>query len=146
MRDAGTLRRGDREEEVRVSDSTAVGEALARSRASAPAREAAALVRGRHYTEWVPTLDELRSRGADHENEYLALLLEIIDATEREAAYSGLEPAPGYSIRAAVVYRRRGDIDAEIAVLERWLRACPPERRGGKISERLEKALKFRSR
>lgn len=128
-----------------MNDPTGITESLARSRAAAPAREAATLVRGRHYTEWVPTLDDLRS-DPDRQEEYLALLLEIIDATERETLYSGLEPPPGYFTRAAIVYRKNGDIDAEIAVLERWMRTCPPDRRGGKVADRLAKAVALKHR
>lgn len=127
------------------TDNTGIDEALARSHAVAPLREAAALVRGRHYTEWVPTLDELRS-DSERQDEYLALLLEIIDATERETLYSGLEPPPGYYTRAAIVYRKRRDIDAEIAVLERWMRICPPDRRNGKIADRLAKAVAIKNK
>lgn len=93
----------------------------------------------------MPTLDELRS-DTQRQDEYLALLFEIIDATEREALYSGLEPPPGYYTRAAIVYRKRGDLDAEIAVLERWMRVCPPDRRGGKVADRLTKALALKNK
>ena len=105
--------------------------------------DAASQVRGRHYVDWVPTLDELRSEG--RAEEALKLLLEIIDAAERAAVVSGREPAPGYTERAAVIYRGRGDYAAEVAIIERWEAACPPERRGpgaaqGRLAKRLGKA------
>lgn len=104
------------------------------------AREAG-IVRGMHYTEWCPTLDEYRSEGRD--SEALDLLTAIFDATEAEARISGREPAPGYYKRAAIIYRRRGDIPAEIAVLQRFLDACPPGIGGGDVAERLAKAQKL---
>lgn len=101
--------------------------------------DVAGYVRGRHYTEWVPTLNEWRTAGAAKENEYLGLLLEIIDATERAASIKGLEPAPGYTKRAAIVYRRRRDYASELSILRRYEKACPPGRGGG-FSERIQKA------
>lgn len=102
------------------------------------AEEAASQVRGRHYVDWVPTLNEWRSEGRD--DEALALLNEIIDAAERAAQVTGCEPAPGYTKRAAVIYRRRKDYAAEAAVLRRWLAACPPGRGNADIEARLKKA------
>lgn len=96
------------------------------------------MVRGRHYVDWVPTLDRLRGDGQD--DEAVPLLLEIIDAAERAARIEGVEPAPGYTMRAATIYRKRKDYAAEVAVLERYLAACPPGRGGGRVSERLVKA------
>jgi hypothetical protein len=101
--------------------------------------EQASQVRGRHYIHWVPMLDELRERGDDEQA--LPLLLEIIDAAERAAVIQGLEPPPGYTERAAVIYRRRGDLDAEVALLRRYLDACPPGRGGmtTRIGQRLRR-------
>jgi hypothetical protein len=96
----------------------------------------AAQVHGRHYVDWVPTLDWLRHEHRD--DEALALLTEIIPAAEREARIIGREPAPGYTERAAIIYRRRGDYPAEVAVIERWQAACPPQQRGaGATQDRL---------
>ena len=75
-------------------------------------REAAerevSMVRGRHYVDWIPELDRLRSEKRDDEG--LVLLMECIDAAERACAFSGREPAPGYTHRASVILRRRGDL------------------------------------
>ncbi|GAA1864376.1 hypothetical protein WHI96_19590 [Pseudonocardia tropica] len=100
--------------------------------------EAAGQVRGRHFTEWVPHLDELRKQRRDDES--LTLLLEIIAAAERAAAIKTMDPPPGYTKRAAVIYRRQRDHLAEVAILERYLRACPPGRGDTTVSERLAKA------
>jgi hypothetical protein len=105
--------------------------------------EEAGSVRGRHYTEWVPTLDELRSSGDD--DSALALLLECIDAAERAARVAGMEPAPGYTKRAAVIYRRRKDYAREIQVMERWEAAAPPRYKGA-MKERLAAARKLQAK
>lgn len=111
--------------------------------------ERAGLVYGRHYTDWGPDMDRLRSLGKSHEDEYLHLVLACVDAAERVAAIRGREPAPGYTKRAAIIYRRRKDYAAEVAVIERWIRACPPEKGdldNSVLGERLIKALKLRDR
>lgn len=91
-------------------------------------REAAELVRGKHFTEWIPELNRLRAEKND--DEALSLLMECIAATERGAQFSGREPAPDYTKRAAIIFRRRKDYQAEIDIIERWELACPPELRG----------------
>lgn len=105
--------------------------------------DAAGWVHDRHYTDWIPVLNELRAEKNDEEG--LALLMECIDAAERSAAIIGQEPAPGYTRRAAVILRRQGRLEEEIALIERWERACPPERRSpgvtqSKLEERKSRA------
>jgi len=97
-------------------------------------------VRGLFYVDWIPTLDKLRTEKKD--DAALGILLECVDAAERVARVIGREPAPGYTERAAVIYHRRKEYAAEIAIIERWEAACPPERRGpGATQERLAKRL-----
>lgn len=97
----------------------------------------ASSVLGRPYLEWVATLDELRSSGDD--DTALPLLLECIEAAERAARVSGMEPAPGYTRRAAVIYRCRKDYAREVEVMERWESAAPPQYRGA-MAKRLAAA------
>jgi hypothetical protein len=101
--------------------------------------ERASQVRGRHYIQWVTTLDELREQGDDAQA--LPLLLEIIEAAERAAQIQGLEPPPGYTERVAVIYRRQGNLEAEVAILRRYLDSCPPGRGGlgSRIGQRLRR-------
>lgn len=110
--------------------------------------ELAGHTRGRHFTEWIPTLDEYRKTKND--DDALELLAAVIDATERAGRVDGSGPAPAYTSRAAVIYRRCEDYDAEIAVLERFLTACTPAYRSNKnpseIAQRLEAARKLRYR
>ena len=68
----------------------------------------------------------------------LVLCYAAIDGAE--ANREGREPAPWYTEQAAIIHRKLGQRDKEIAALERWLAACPPERRdGSRIKERLSK-------
>lgn len=54
-----------------------------------------------------------------------------------ERAAEGREPAPAYTEHAAIIRRKIGEHDQEVAVLKRWLDRAPPGRReGSKIAER----------
>ena len=71
----------------------------------------------------------------------LELCYRAIESAERDR--NGREPAPWYTEQAAIIHRKQGDHDKEVAVLERWMAICPPERRAGStIAKRLEKLLK----
>lgn len=94
------------------------------------------LVDGTHYLETVEPIKQLKRDGKL--DEALALCYQAIGGAEADR--DGREPAPWYTEQAAIIHRKRGERDEEIAVLQRWLRACPPARRdGSKIQERLDK-------
>jgi hypothetical protein len=104
-------------------------------------KTSAGYVRGRHYTEWTEYIRALKRSG--ELEAALELLYECIEAAERDRG--GREPAPWYTHAAAVMHRKRGEIHLEVAVMERWERACPPSEHGpgamqAKIADRLEKA------
>lgn len=110
----------------------------------------AAQVRGRHYSEWNPTLDELkRARKYD---EYLSLLLECISATELEScewqiALGKPYPTPSrYTLEAAQLYRRQGRLNQEVGILERYVNV--PGNRGASpmVKKKLDSALRHRER
>lgn len=104
----------------------------------AAAAHRAGQYRGKHYTEWLPKLAELRTSGND--DAALTILKGCIAAAEREASIEGWPPAPAYTERAAVIYRRRKDYQSEVKVLRRWLKACPEGRDHHDIADRLTKA------
>ncbi|MFD1535306.1 3'-5' exonuclease [Pseudonocardia aurantiaca] len=110
--------------------------------------EVAGQVRGRFYVDWVPVLDE--HRAAKRDDTALVLLLELIDAAERFAQVSGGPPAPAYTARAAVIYRRRRNYDAEVVILERWEEALPegftPGPSQARFLQRLEVARRLQHR
>ncbi|MCR6033816.1 hypothetical protein GGQ22_20640 [Nocardioides sp. zg-579] len=94
------------------------------------------LVGGVHYLETIEPIKQLKRDGKL--DEALALCYAAIEGAE--AGRDGREPAPWYTEQAAIIHRKRGEREAEAAVLRRWLAACPLERRAGsKIQERLDK-------
>ncbi|WP_182908068.1 hypothetical protein [Microbispora sp. H13382] len=107
------------------------------------AADAASLVDGRHYTEWVPLLDQYRTQKRD--DDALALLARIFPAVEAQARILGGSPAPGYYERAAIIHRRKKDYAAEVAILERYVTLCPPGFVHEGFATRLDKARKLLS-
>lgn len=120
------------------------GSALTGHRAEAERpnkRSEAGTVRGRHYTEHVETVKQLRREGSVEEAEQL--LLELVDATEAESRSNGPDwgVAPWYYEQLAILYRKQGSAENEVAILERY--AAQPHAPGvspPKLFERLEKA------
>lgn len=101
------------------------------------------LFAGQPLWDWLAYVQDLERQG--NLEEALRLLSALIVAAEQEAEVSGREPAPAYTERAAIIHRKRRDYAAEVAVIERWERACPPEKRGpgatqAKLLSRLERA------
>lgn len=96
----------------------------------------AGMVNGVHFIELIEPIKQLKREG--RLREALALCYQAIEGAERSAG--GLEPAPSYTEHAAIIHRKLGERDLEIAVLERWIDRTPPDRReGSKIAERLAK-------
>lgn len=89
-----------------------------------------------HYLETVEPIKQFKREG--RLTEALELCYGAITAAEKSR--EGREPAPWYTEQAAIIHRKLGQRDMEVAVLRRWLEACPPERReGSPIQLRLEK-------
>jgi hypothetical protein len=80
-------------------------------------------VDGRHYTEWVDSVRQLRRGGDD--GAALKLLEKLMRATLQETAATGLPPAPWYFEQAAIIHRKAQDPAAEVAVLKRFLAGMP---------------------
>jgi len=94
------------------------------------------MVNGVHYIELAEPIKELKREG--RLEEALELCYAAIKGAEGDR--QGRAPAPGYTEQAAIVLRKLGRRDEEIAVLQRWLKLCPPEHRdGSRIGERLAK-------
>jgi tetratricopeptide (TPR) repeat protein len=90
------------------------------------------------YLTLVEPIKELKREG--QLDQALELCYRAIDSAERDR--NGREPAPWYTEQAAIIHRKQGDREKEIAVLQRWMAACPPERRAGStIETRLKKIL-----
>jgi hypothetical protein len=96
-------------------------------------------VRGRHYTDYVEDVKSLRRNSQDEFAEHL--LLELVNATEDESHARGTGVAPWYYEQLAIIYRKRKDPAAEVAILERYARQpSAPGARAAKLAERLAKA------
>jgi hypothetical protein len=97
------------------------------------------MVDGVHYLQLVEPIKQLKRDG--RLDEALGLCYAAIEGAEAAARRERLEPAPWYSEQAAIIHRKLQQREQEVAVLERWLAACPPERRGGRIQARLDELL-----
>jgi hypothetical protein len=106
--------------------------------ASSPTRVPEGLVRGKHYTEWVVQIDDLLR--AQNYAEALPLLNECIAATVAEAKVMKWSPAPGYTTKAAIAYRKLKRPADEVAVLKAFLAALPVSSTNGPVADRLRKA------
>lgn len=94
------------------------------------------LVGGVHYLETIEPIKQLKRDGKLEEA--LELCYAAIEGAESDR--DAREPAPWYTEQAAIIHRKRGERAEEVAVLRRWLTACPPERRAGsKLQGRLDK-------
>lgn len=94
------------------------------------------MVNGVHYLQLVEPIKQLKREGRLED----ALVLCYAAIEGAEANREGREPAPWYTEQAAIIHRKLGQRDKEIAVLQRWVAVCPPERReGSRIKERLDK-------
>jgi hypothetical protein len=74
---------------------------------------------GKHYTEYVETANNLKRQG--RLDEAAELPGHLVDATENEARNNaGCGVAPWYYEQLAIIHAKRGDVDAEVAILERY--------------------------
>lgn len=97
--------------------------------------------------EWIDYLDLVepikKAKRAGKNEEALDLCMIAIDLAEKQQMPGG--PPPWYTTQAAIVLRKLGRVDEEIAVLERYLEHIPAEyHQGHRVGERLEKARQFR--
>lgn len=97
------------------------------------------MVNGVHYLQLVEPIKQLKRDG--RLDEALTLCYAAIEGAEAAARRDRLEPAPWYSEQAAIIHRKLQQREQEVAVLKRWLAACPPERREGRIQARLDNLL-----
>jgi len=95
---------------------------------------------GTPLPDWLDVVKFLVKDGRPEEA--LRLVHVLIEAAEEEARLSKREPAPAYTERAAMIYRKQRRYTEEIAIIERWEAACPPDQRGpGAGQERLARRL-----
>ena len=102
---------------------------------------------GRHYTDYVEDVKQLK-REKRH-NEAIELLRNLIEAVENELKVAGEDwgVAPWYYEQLAIIFRKEGQYDSEVKILERYMDS--PKALGvgpKKLAERLEKARKIRDK
>lgn len=94
-------------------------------------------VDGRHYTEHVGVVKQLKRAGGN--SEAVALLLRLVEATESEDSLEEMGVAPWYYEQLAILYRKQGDRDAEREILSRFARQRhAPGVKPAKLMSRLE--------
>jgi hypothetical protein len=109
-------------------------------------RPADGIFEGRHYTEYVEHVKQLKRDGRLDES--AVLLGNLIDVVVAEATAKGWTPAPWYFEQLAIVERKRGDLPGEAAVCARYaaLRNADPswvsklEARRLKAADKIERA------
>lgn len=80
---------------------------------------------GLFISEWLPHVQQLECGG--HGDQALELGLVLVEIAEASARRDGWAPAPAYTERVAIMYRKRRQRAEEVDVLERWVAACGPE-------------------
>lgn len=73
---------------------------------------------GKHYTEYVNIIKELK-RAREYEK-VEQLLLALVDAVEAESKANNWNVAPWYYEQLAIIYRKQKDTSKEIRILERF--------------------------
>jgi hypothetical protein len=99
-------------------------------------------INGRHYSTYIPEITSLKQSGDYTGLE--TLLLEIINATEKESQIDSSGVAPAYYEELAILYRKQKMREKEIAVLERF--ANQKHARGVKPAQLLERLNKLKEK
>ncbi|WP_286241156.1 hypothetical protein [Neptuniibacter halophilus] len=96
---------------------------------------------GKHYTDHIETIKQLKREGKNQEA--IVLLLDCVEATESQSEHAGegWGVAPWYYEQLAILYRKERQFDKEVKILERY--DSQPKAPGAgpkKLAERLVKA------
>ena len=74
--------------------------------------------KGRHYTEYVEAVQDLKRRNELEEAE--ELLLSLVAATEAESKANNWGVAPWYYEQLSIIYRQKQELQDELQILERF--------------------------
>lgn len=99
----------------------------------------AGMVDGVHYLQLVEPIKALKREG--RLEEALVLCYKAIEGAEKAARREKTSPPPAYTEHAAIIHRKLKQRAQEIAVLQRYVDACPPRYRDSSIKARLDKLL-----
>ncbi len=97
----------------------------------------AGMVDGLHYLQTVEPIKQLKRDG--RLEDALALCYKAIQGAENAARREKTSPPPFYTEQAAIIHRKLKQRDEEIAVLQRYVDACPPKYKESGIKARLDK-------
>lgn len=98
--------------------------------------------RGKHYTEWVEKVKDLKRNG--QLDEALTLLYRLVKAVESEAKVDGHGVAPWYYEQIAIICRKQSDLPGELAILQRYNRQpAAPGSGEPKLAARLRKVTEL---
>ncbi len=94
--------------------------------------------RGRHYTEYVEVVQDLKRHNDLDEAE--KLLFSLVAATETESRVKNWGVAPWYYEQLAIIYRQKQELREELRILERLSKQQhAPGDKPAKLLERLKK-------
>lgn len=99
----------------------------------------AGMVDGLHYLQTVEPIKQLKRDG--RLEEALELCYKAIQGAETAARREKTSPPPFYTEQAAIIHRKLKQNDKEIAVLQRYVDACPPRYKDSGIKARLDKLV-----
>ncbi|MFF7291639.1 hypothetical protein ACFY9N_03810 [Microbacterium sp. NPDC008134] len=97
----------------------------------------AGMVDGLHYLQTVEPIKQFKREG--RLDEALELCYQAIQGAENAARREKTSPPPFYTEQAAIIHRKLKQRDEEIAVLQRYVDACPPKYKDSGIKARLDK-------
>jgi len=102
--------------------------------------------KGKHYSDYVEEVKELKRRGEN--DKAIQLLLDLLDPVENESSMRRQPPAPGYYEELAILYRKEKDNASEVKILERYAKLSQKYGWEGKskLLERLAKAQALANR
>ncbi|MFI6368841.1 hypothetical protein ACIBG0_39700 [Nocardia sp. NPDC050630] len=101
----------------------------------------AGLVDGKDFRAWFEKVRTLKRAGKN--KAAIRLLERLLDAEAAASAIIETTPTAWITEHAAIVFRKLDDLEAEVAVLQRYLDHFPPGRGPHKITARLRKALEL---
>ena len=104
-------------------------------------RDKPGFVEGKHFTEHVERVKQLKRKG--QHNKAIKLLQKLVTATEAESKDSGGSSgvAPWYYEQLALIYRKEKRYGDEVAILERYDRQPKaPGATPAKLAKRLKRA------
>jgi hypothetical protein len=103
------------------------------------------LYKGRHYSEYVGEIEELKRSGDLRTTE--ELLLKLIPIVEKEAKDNNWELAPWYYEQLAIIYRKENRYVDEIEILTRYSKLVKTvNSKGERLIARIEKAKELQSK